>query len=163
MTSSNSKEKKKKCRPSDKAKPKTKSRKLESDSSSENEDDVSYMESDASPYNETFSDLDSEPDLFNVKPNRPINPLLENYYAVFYDLNWYVGRVLDFPDEGLVKVKFLRQGLGDSYEWPLHDDIEVIDSKYVFYGPIKLIGSGPFLIDEKCKRRINLKYKSLKK
>lgn len=138
---------------------KSKPRKFQSESSSESDYGISYMESDDSPYNENFSDSDL--DLLDLKEK--INPLLEHYYAVFYDLNWYIGRVIDFPDEGLVKVKFLKEGFVDLYEWPKHDDIQVIENKYIFYGPIKLIGSGPFQIDYKCKRRIILQYKSLKK
>lgn len=81
---------------------------------------------------------------------------------MFYDLNWYLGRVVDFPDEGLTKVKFLKQGLGDSYEWPAHNDTDVVQNHFIFYGPIKLIGNGPYNIEDSCRRRIIMKYRSMK-
>lgn len=53
------------------------------------------MESDDSPYYESFdSDTDHERTLHS---SDKISVILEKYYAVFYDLNWYVGRVVDFP------------------------------------------------------------------
>lgn len=132
-------------------------------SESDCDSSVKFMESDDSPYHESFTDSDEDPESC-VDSNMPkINPMLEKYYAIFYDINWYLGRVLDFPDEGLAKVKFLKMGLGNAYEWPKDDDIQVINNKYVFYGPIHLIGNGPFLIDEKCHRRIVTQYKLLKK
>ncbi|CAH2100759.1 unnamed protein product [Euphydryas editha] len=63
-----------------------------------------------------------------------IDPRLEMYYAVYYDLDWYVGRVIDFPDEGLCKVKFLKKVL-NNFKWPVHDDIQTVANKFVFYGP----------------------------
>lgn len=123
--------------------------------------EIVYNESDDSPYYESFTSFD-EDDNQEKEIVSKINPLLECYYAVFYDLNWYLGRVVDFPDEGLTKVKFLKQGLGDSYEWPAHDDTDVVQNHFIFYGPIKLIGNGPFNIEDSCRRRIIMKYRSMK-
>lgn len=62
--------------------------------------EIVYNESDDSPYDESFTSFD-EDDSQEKEIVSKINPLLECYYAVFYDLNWYLGRVVDFPDEGL--------------------------------------------------------------
>ncbi|XP_046667355.1 uncharacterized protein LOC124359039 [Homalodisca vitripennis] len=124
--------------------------------------DPIYMESGESDWVES-SEEDDNFDRPNLSKQVKICPMLEKYYAVFYDISWYLGRVVDFPDEGFSKIKFLKEGLGDSYEWPKHDDVQVIENKYLFYGPVPLIGNGPFLIDDKCKRRIRSKYSMLKK
>lgn len=120
-----------------------------------------YMESDDSPYHESFSEDEIEE--WDSSNFPKIDTVLEKYYAIFYDINWYLGRVIDFPDEGETKIKFLKMGLGNSYEWPKDDDIQTVKNKFIFYGPIHLIGNGPFYIDDKCRRRIDTKYKQLKK
>lgn len=66
-----------------------------------------------------------------IDPTR-VEPRLEMYYAVYYDLDWYVGRVIDFPDEGLCKVKFLKKELS-GFNWPAHDDIQTVPSRFVLW------------------------------
>lgn len=145
MTEEKKSKKLKKSRPS---------QRLKYDDSTDTDTEVKYMEG----YDSPFSESEDE----SIAENEKISILLEKYYAIYYDLNWYLGRVLDFPDEGFTKIKFLKQGLGESYEWPKHDDIQTIQNKFIFYGPLKIIGNGPFLIDERCKRRIIVKYRSIK-
>lgn len=96
-----------------------------------------------------------------IDPTR-VEPRLEMYYAVYYDLDWYVGRVIDFPDEGLCKVKFLKKELS-SFNWPAHDDIQTVPSRFVFYGPIKLEGNGPFQISRGQLQKIRFVYSKAKK
>lgn len=91
-----------------------------------------------------------------------VKPKLELYYAIYYDLQWYIGRVIDFPDEGLCKVKFLKKEL-QGYDWPRHEDIQVVPEKFVFYGPVNLKGNGPFHITQGEISKIRLIYKKLKK
>lgn len=91
-----------------------------------------------------------------------IDPRLEMYYAVYYDLDWYVGRVVDFPDEGLCKVKFLQKVL-NNFKWPVHDDIQTVSNKFLFYGPINLDGNGPFTISRGQLNKIKLVYNKVKK
>lgn len=86
-----------------------------------------------------------------------INIELEKYYAVNYDLNWYIGRTLKYEDEKW-HVKFFKSNL-DSFEWPRNIDVQHIESKYIFYGPIQLIGCGPFTIKRIDRININNKYK----
>lgn len=158
---------KKKLEMSSKPKPRPKKPKLNplpDSSDSDFESVPEYMESDDSPYNESFSDGNSDASYPELETNFPkINPILEKYYAIYYDISWYLGRVIDFPDEGETKVKFLKMGLGDAYDWPKDDDIQIIKNNFLFYGPINLIGNGPFYIDDKCRRRISNKYKQLKR
>lgn len=111
-----------------------------------------------SPYFESF---DKDEGIMNTK-NDKINPMLESYYPIFYDLNWYLGRVIDFPHEGLTMIMFLKQGLGETYEWPVHNDIQVIQNQFIFYGPVKLIENGSFQIGNSCRRRIIVEYNALK-
>lgn len=66
-----------------------------------------------------------------------------------------------FPDVVQTKIKFLKLGLGDAYNWP-KDDIQVVRNKFIFYRPIHLIGNEPVYtlmttVEEQ------LKYKRLKK
>lgn len=35
-----------------------------------------------------------------------------------------------------------------------HDNTDVVQNHFIFYGPIKLIGNGPFNIEDSCRRRI---------
>ena len=111
---------------------------------------------------------DDIPEEFDPKN---VNPKLELYYAVYYDVQWYIGRVIDFPDEGLCKVKFPKKELQKEpkkkerkgYDWPRHEDIQVVHEKFVFYGPVNLKGNGPFHITQGEILKIRLIYKKIKK
>lgn len=105
------------------------------------------------------SSEESLPD--EINPTK-IDPRLEMYYGVYYDLDWYVGRVIDFPDEGLSKVKFLKKVL-NNFNWPEHEDIQTVQNKYIFFGPIKLDGNGPFTISRGQINKIRLVYAKVKK
>lgn len=89
------------------------SHRLKYDDSTDTDTEVKYMEG----YDSPFSESEDE----SIAENEKISILLEKYYAIYHDLNWYLGRVLDFPDEGYTKIKFLKKGLGESYEWPKHN------------------------------------------
>lgn len=71
---------------------------------------------------------------------------LERYYCVFYDtysnLHWYVGRVIGKCEEKY-KIKFLKEEL-NYLVWPKTDDIQMLEKKFIFYGPLQLQGMGPF-------------------
>lgn len=87
--------------------------------------------------------------------------LLENYYAVFYDDNYYIGRVVD-QSNNQVKMKFLKSEL-NSFIWPRNEDVTFIERKYIFYGPIELIGTGPFMLKKSDSEAIHKKYKLTKR
>lgn len=89
----------------------------------------------------------------------------EKIYAVFYDEDWYLGRVIEiYPEE--VKVKFLRKTIQKSNEdftWAHKHETYNIKKKYLFHGPINLIGNDPFSLKRSDKLQVTEKYKSLKK
>lgn len=87
----------------------------------------------------------------------------EYYYAVYYDNNWYIGRVLDSVEENRIfKIKFLKMEL-DTFLWPKEEDIQNVEQQFIFYGPLKLLNNGPFCIKRADKCAIEKKYKVLKK
>ncbi|KAF5283137.1 hypothetical protein FQR65_LT14066 [Abscondita terminalis] len=88
--------------------------------------------------------------------------LLENNYAVYYDEDWYIGRAISETIKGEYKVKFLKSQL-NYFIWPKHDDIDTIKRNFIFYGPMELIGSGPFELKRSDFLNICKQYKLTKK
>lgn len=84
---------------------------------------------------------------------------LEKYYAVFYDEDWFIGRVLNVEEK--VKVKFLVKDL-DQYVWPKREDVQYVDARFIFHGPVSLEGNCPFAIKRSEKSIIIQKYKKIK-
>lgn len=70
---------------------------------------------------------------------------LENYYTIFYDESWYLGRIVDFWDVDKTKIKFMKNEL-EKFIWPKNEDIHIIENQFIFYGPIQLQGNYPFTI-----------------
>ena len=58
--------------------------------------------------------------------------------------------VLDFPGKGKVKLKFLHcLSLAIySFNWPKKDNIDTVDNKNIFAGPVKLVETGSFEIPQ---------------
>lgn len=71
-----------------------------------------------------------------------VNLEAEKYYAIYYDIGWYLGRIISMTEETCI-VKFLKENL-EQFDWPAHEDKQVVKKLYVFCGPIELMGSGPF-------------------
>lgn len=90
--------------------------------------------------NESFSDKNDEET--DIAKRITVNK--DEYYAVLYD-KWYIGLVIETLDENTSKIKFLKREL-DEYMWHRPEDIQILNNKYIFYGPIKLNGIGPFLL-----------------
>ncbi|XP_048028545.1 uncharacterized protein si:ch211-86h15.1 isoform X2 [Megalobrama amblycephala] len=87
-------------------------------------------------------------------------------YAVLYTCppKWCLGRVLEPPTDGGVRMKFLEQhGVSNLFSWPKTPDVELVDPVYIFHGPVNLIGHHPFSVDEEEFKNINEKYKTIKK
>lgn len=84
---------------------------------------------------------------------------LEKYYAVYYEDQFYIGRILDLGAEAC-KVKFLKNNL-DTYVWPSKDDICQVNNEFIFYGPLN-VGNYPFRISKEISRTIDKKYKLMK-
>lgn len=62
---------------------------------------------------------------------------IEEYYAVYYDTTFYIGRVIEVF-ENSAKIKFLKSEL-DIYKWPKEADIQIVQNEYLFFGPVTLI------------------------
>ena len=71
-----------------------------------------------------------------------------SYVAVYYEKTYYIGRLLQKPQPTVLTCKFLHKGCGNTYMWPHMDDIETISSKFVFAGPLTILGHGPFTFSE---------------
>jgi len=87
--------------------------------------------------------------------------LLEKYYVVFHDDNYYIGRIVDLCDNQ-VKIKFLKSEL-NSFIWPHDEDVAFVEKKYIFYGPIELVGTGSFVLKHSDLTAIHKKYKLIKR
>ena len=81
-----------------------------------------------------------EMDKFNIQ--------IEHYYPVFYDLKFYIGRVITITGD-MVRMKFLKETYPGTFNWsPGKQYEEDVDSKYIFYGAIQLQGHGPFSVPD---------------
>lgn len=87
---------------------------------------------------------------------------LENYYVVYYDNTWYIGRILSKEPHDNYKIKFLHENL-EKFDWPKHNDIQIVNSKFIIHGPITLKGFGPFEITRIDRMSIKNQYKNFKK
>lgn len=96
-----------------------------------------------------------------IDKNEKCDVLKEHYYAVLYDEAWYIGRVVDNLNADVFKMKFLKQEV-NLFIWPKVDDIANVNKKFIFYGPIQLIGTGPFQILNNDLSAINKQYKKCK-
>ena len=69
------------------------------------------------------------------------------YYAVEYQKAYYFGRALGSPDGPFIDFKFLHCALSSGakvLDWQRHGDINRVHSSNVFYGPVAIVGVGPF-------------------
>jgi len=86
----------------------------------------------------------------------------EMYYAVYYDTGWYIGRVLEKLTNQLFKIKFLSQNL-EVFKWPRKDDIQEVENRYIFYGPINMQGVNSLTISQSDRKLIIKQFKKIKK
>ncbi|KAK4882365.1 hypothetical protein RN001_005684 [Aquatica leii] len=127
--------------------------KSESDSNSDGE--IEYDDS---------TDTDVENFSCDNAVQSPFKIELEKYYAVQYEEQWYIGRIISRSEENFYVMKFLKQEM-DVFVWPknINTDISKVHESYIFYGPIDLIGCEPFRIARTDLLTINKKYKIIKK
>ena len=131
-----------------------------SGSNSENEE-TEESENDEMETDEN-KNVEMDTDESEKESTENINILQESYYAVFFDRKPYIGRVLKCPWLGKVSLKFLHNVGNNLYDWPSRDDIATVKQQYIFMGPLKLIGNGPFQIENHqkiLKKFLNLKSK----
>ncbi|CAH1111599.1 unnamed protein product [Psylliodes chrysocephalus] len=98
----------------------------------------------------------------STKTTKQITVSLEKYYAIFYFEKWFIGRIIEVRPNHFFKVKFLQDSL-DYLDWPKKEDVAVVDIKYIFFGPIDMIGSCPFQITQEVRHSICKEYKNLKR
>jgi hypothetical protein len=87
--------------------------------------------------------------------NAQVNIEKSKLYAVYYDSGYFVGSVMDIVQVGSeqkIKMKFLKKGLaeyslGTKYMYPSKPEIEFIDPKFIFWGPIKVDKPPPCFIE----------------
>ncbi|XP_031336651.1 uncharacterized protein LOC116165990 [Photinus pyralis] len=108
--------------------------------------------------NESFGEEDATDDTTPI--NTKIDISAENYYAVCYLRSWYIGRVLEIFNDDTCQIKFLKCVL-DSYVWPKDkdEDIQIVENKFIFYGPISLLGNEPFILQRHQKIQIEKEFK----
>lgn len=93
--------------------------------------------------------------------NTSVPEIILEKYAVFYDNNYYIGRIVELCNNNQVKIKFLKSEL-DSFIWP-REDVTYVETKYIFYGPIELVGTGPFVLRHSDRDNIHKRYKLRKR
>ena len=82
-----------------------------------------------------------------------------SYYAIYFDKSYYIGRVIKKMGN-MITVKYLyKDKLKRNYNWPNTDDIEDVNIKFVFFGPVEIVGTIPFHINE---IEISFRYRELK-
>ena len=69
------------------------------------------------------------------------------YYAVDYKRLFYFGRVIKCGGPQ-VTFKFLYSVSASSFDWPKRDDIYTCPQSSVFYGPVTIVGVGPFTVPQ---------------
>jgi hypothetical protein len=60
----------------------------------------------------------------------------------------YVGRITALLEDNEARMKFLHSSVDNSYDWPRRQDVTIIKTAFIFNGPLKLEGNGPFTISE---------------
>ncbi|KAF5280410.1 hypothetical protein FQR65_LT03219 [Abscondita terminalis] len=136
------------------------------DVSNENFEEESQME-DGENYAEDVNSKDNLNDnslskLRYTEKVLEIDISLEKYYAICYDTQWYIGRIIAYAGFEQYNIKFLKSEL-EKFVWPKPDDMDIVLKKYVFYGPIELIGTGPFELKRYDYMNIVKKFKLIKK
>jgi len=77
-----------------------------------------------------------------------------------FTLTATIGRIIDLCNNQ-VKIKFFKSEL-NSFIWPRDEDVAFVEKKYIFYSPIELIGTGPFVLKHSDLAAIHKKYKLIK-
>ena len=54
------------------------------------------------------------------------------WIAVAYELDYFIGQVLDIKSDQLALVQFMSKGYNATYKWPQVEDLDDIDAKFVF-------------------------------
>ena len=66
------------------------------------------------------------------------------YYAIEYQKSFYIGRAVNTYDGLHTAYKFLHTSGAKVFDWPKRDDVDRCHDSCVFYGPVSIVGNGPF-------------------
>lgn len=94
------------------------------------------------------------------KGDSKINLELESYYAIYYEDQYYIGRLIKIQNKKYC-FKFLKKEIS-VYIWPKKDDIAEVEVDFIFFGPIKLLGNHPFSLNTDTVQKIEKQYKQMK-
>ena len=93
------------------------------------EDDSSFDSSNSSSSSSSSDDddADTSTDIFTYERQG-------QWLAVYYDLMFYIGQVIDVQSKSTATIKFLAptKGRKDYFRWPLADDAAQVESTFVF-------------------------------
>ena len=70
-----------------------------------------------------------------------------SYYAVDYNCLYYFSSVIKCAGSQ-VNFKFLYSFNASSFDWPKRDDIYTCPESSIFYGPVSIVGIGPFTVPQ---------------
>lgn len=113
------------------------------------------------------SSVESDEDVASQTTQKDITKesllLSEHYYSVYFDEDWFIGRIIKSDDNNThYVIKFLEKNF-DKFVWPKREDIQQIKKEFIFYGPIQLEGNEPFTVKRNDSIKIKAKYKSIKR
>lgn len=123
-------------------------------------DDSDHLTETESEFTTPESPYRSDQSYTEENSKTEINLEIEKYYAVRYDINWYIGRLIKIK-KNFCTFKFLKADL-DKFTWPKSIDLQEINKSFIFYGPINLYGVGLFSIKRFEQNAIVNKFKLLK-
>ena len=93
------------------------------------EDDNSFDNSNSSSSSSSSDDddVDTSTDIFTFERQG-------QWLAVYCDLMFYIGQVIDVQSKSTATIKFLEptKGRKDHFRWPLADDVAQVESTFVF-------------------------------
>ncbi|KAK9727705.1 hypothetical protein QE152_g19046 [Popillia japonica] len=96
---------------------------------------------------ETFSNKDNEEEfLENRGVQRQEQPQLEKFYAVYYDEQFYIWRVVEILNEKVLLI-FSRNVSEYKLNWPKRQNTDLVEANRLFYGPIYFVGQSLTITD----------------
>lgn len=126
----------------------------------ESEFECESLESDEEATSQTIQkDITSDSTSDITKGSLLLN---EHYYSVYFDEDWFIGRIIKSDNNTQYTIKFLEK-IFDKFVWPKREDIQQIKKEFIFYGPIQLEGNEPFTVKRNDAIKIISKYKLIKK
>lgn len=83
------------------------------------------------------------------------------WVAVFYPHKFYVGRVVELPEDGNLVLKFLDRRPGDVFQF--RNDVETVEQKWIFCRGLRVALKGKNGFSVENYREINKEYEKFKK